>query len=98
MLSEQDERLSYFAAVGVNSYVTVQLSFLPESERRCTRTAARTFCPEFDSHMEVSCDLLMQKSNGETSSLAEQLEEASAVFTMWNRDNRKGLVDPFTPH
>ncbi|CAJ1065156.1 LOW QUALITY PROTEIN: C2 domain-containing protein 3 [Xyrichtys novacula] len=92
VLSEQDERLGYFAGVGVNSYVTVQLSFLPESERRSTRVAARSFCPEFDHHMEVSCNLLVQRSSGETCSLAEQLEEASAVFTVWNKDNRKGIT------
>ncbi|KAM6988093.1 C2 domain-containing protein 3 isoform 2-T2 [Tautogolabrus adspersus] len=92
VLSEQDDRFSYFAGVGVNSYVTVQLSFLPESGRRCTRVAARTFCPEFDHHMELSCDLLIQRSSGETRSLAEQLEEASAVFTVWNKDSRKGLM------
>ncbi|XP_026185547.1 C2 domain-containing protein 3 isoform X2 [Mastacembelus armatus] len=89
LLSKQDERFSYFAGVGVNTYVTVQLSFLSERERKCTRIAARTFCPEFDHHMEVSCDLLVQSSSGETCSLAEELEEASAVFTVWNRDNRK---------
>uniref|UniRef100_A0A3Q3GKW4 C2 domain containing 3 centriole elongation regulator n=1 Tax=Labrus bergylta TaxID=56723 RepID=A0A3Q3GKW4_9LABR len=87
VLSEQDDRFSYFAGVGVNSYVTVQLSFLPESDRRCTRVAARTFCPEFDHHVELSCDLLVQRSSGETRSLAEQLEEASAVFTVWNKDS-----------
>ncbi|XP_029027492.1 C2 domain-containing protein 3 isoform X2 [Betta splendens] len=89
VLSEQDQRFSYFADVGVNTYVTVQLSFLPDTEKRCTRIAARTFCPEFEHHMEVSCDLQIQKSSGETCSLAEQLEEASAVFTLWNKDNRK---------
>ncbi|KAM3616832.1 uncharacterized protein V6R79_024159 [Siganus canaliculatus] len=89
--SEQDEGLCYFASVGVNTYVTVQLSFLPERERRSTRVAAKTFSPEFDHHMEVSCDLLVQRSSGETCSLAEQLEEASAVFTIWNTDSRKVL-------
>uniref|UniRef100_A0A3P8SCK6 C2 domain containing 3 centriole elongation regulator n=1 Tax=Amphiprion percula TaxID=161767 RepID=A0A3P8SCK6_AMPPE len=89
VLSEQDERFSYFAGVGLNSFVTVQLSFLPDSERRCTCTASRSFCPEFKHHMEVSCDLLLQRSSGESSSLAEQLEKASAVCTVWNRDNRK---------
>ncbi|XP_059188005.1 C2 domain-containing protein 3 [Centropristis striata] len=89
VLSEKEERFSYFADVGVNSYVTVELSFLPETERRSTRIAARTFSPEFDHHMEVSCDLLFQRSGGETCSLAEQLDEASAVFTVWNRDSRK---------
>lgn len=92
VVSEQNERFSYFAGVGVNAYVTVQLSFLPENERRCTRIAARTFCPEFDHHMEASCDLLVQRSSGETCSLAEQLEEASAVFTIWNRESRKAVL------
>ncbi|KAM7412854.1 hypothetical protein PAMA_020305 [Pampus argenteus] len=91
VLSEQNERFSYFADVGVNTFVTIQLSFLPDREKRCTRIAARTFCPEFDHHMELSCDMLVQRSSGETCSLAEQLEEASAVFTVWNRDNRKAM-------
>ncbi|KAM4627594.1 C2 domain-containing protein 3 [Polymixia lowei] len=90
-VSAQDERLQYFAEVGVNAYVTVQLSFLPESERRSTRVAARTFCPELDFHAEVPCDLQLQRSSGETCSLAELLEEASAVFTVWNRDSRKAM-------
>ncbi|XP_030261591.1 C2 domain-containing protein 3 isoform X3 [Sparus aurata] len=92
VVSEQDERFSYFASVGVNAYITIQLSFLPESEKRSTRVAARTFCPDFDHHMEVSCDLLIQRSSGETCSLAEQLEEASAVFTVWNRESRKAVI------
>ncbi|XP_029374005.1 C2 domain-containing protein 3 isoform X3 [Echeneis naucrates] len=90
LLAEQEERFSYFANVGVNTYVMVQLPFLPESERS-TRISARTFCPEFDHHMEVSCDLLVQRSSGEVCSLAEQLDEASAVLTVWNRDNRKAM-------
>lgn len=53
--------------------------------------AARTFCPEFDHHMEVPCDLVRQCSSGEIRSLAEQLEEAFAVFTVWNRDSSKGF-------
>ncbi|KAM6933309.1 C2 domain-containing protein 3 [Xenentodon cancila] len=88
-IAEHDERFRNFVSVGVNPFVTVQLSFLPESEGRCTRTAARTFCPEFDHHMEVSCDLLLHMSSGETCSLAEQLDQASAVFTVWNKDSNK---------
>lgn len=76
----------------MNPFVTVHLSFLPDSERRCTRTVARTFCPDFDHHMEVTCDLLLHMSSGETCSLAEQLEQASAVFTVWNRDGQKGQL------
>lgn len=88
-VSEENDQLSYLMDVGVNPFITVRLSFLPESERRCTRAAAGTFCPEFDHHMEVTCDLLLHTSSGETCSLAEQLEQASAIFTVWNRDNRK---------
>lgn len=94
VVSEKDERFRYFVGVGVNTYVTVQLSFLPVNDRRSTRISARSFCPEFDHHMEVSCDLLALRSSGETCSLAELLEEASAVFTVWNKDNRKGLIFP----
>ncbi|TMS07832.1 C2 domain-containing protein 3 [Larimichthys crocea] len=83
VVSEKDERFRYFVGVGVNTYVTVQLSFLPVNDRRSTRISARSFCPEFDHHME--------RSSGETCSLAEQLEEASAVFTVWNKDNRKAV-------
>lgn len=56
-LSEQDETFQYYADVGVNVYVTAHLSFLPERERRSTRVAARTFCPEFDHHTEFPCEL-----------------------------------------
>ncbi|KAM9734096.1 C2 domain-containing protein 3 isoform 2-T2 [Menidia menidia] len=89
VLSEQDEKFNHFVGVGLNPFVTVQLSFLPESEIRYTRTTARTFCPEFDHHIEVSCDLQLHMSSGETYSLAEQLEQSDAVFTVWNRDDPK---------
>ncbi|XP_030008574.1 C2 domain-containing protein 3 isoform X2 [Sphaeramia orbicularis] len=91
VLSEQNQKFAYYAEVGVNSFVTIQLSFLPENEKRCTRVAARTFSPEFDHHTELCCDLLVQRSTGETSSLAEQLEQASAIFTVWNKESRKAM-------
>ena len=91
-MAKQDESLHYFANVGVNTYVSVQLSFLNDSEKRCTHAIARTFCPEFDYHTEVSCDLLQHRSSGETRSLAEELQEASAVFTLWNKDSHTGSV------
>ncbi|CAL8352802.1 unnamed protein product [Lota lota] len=91
-LAEKDERLRYFAGVGLNSYVTAQLSFLPDGERRSTRVVARSFCPEFEHHAEVPCDLDLQRSTGETCSLAEVLEQASALFTLWHRDSPKGVT------
>ncbi|KAJ8403874.1 hypothetical protein AAFF_G00347420 [Aldrovandia affinis] len=89
-LARRDEALQYHADVGVNAYVTAQLSFLPERERRTTRVVARSFCPEFDHHTEYPCNLLVQSAGGETCSLAELLDRATAVFTVCHRDSRKG--------
>lgn len=82
--------LRYFADAGVNAYVSLQLSFLSESERVCTRVVAGTFCPEFSHQVEVPCSLLMQREGAVTRSLAELLQDAEAVFTVYNRDHRKG--------
>ena len=89
-MAEQDERFRYFADVGPNCYVTAQLSFLPDGDGRSTRVVARSFCPEFEHHAEVPCDLDLQRSTGETRSLAEVLEQGSARFTLWHRDSPKG--------
>ncbi|XP_051933692.1 C2 domain-containing protein 3 [Hippocampus zosterae] len=91
-VARRDESYDYFAGVGVNSYVSVRLSFLPDDEATRTRVAARTFCPEFEHRAEVRCHALVRQSGGEICSLAEQLAEAWAVFTVWNQDNRKGLT------
>ncbi|XP_061072728.1 C2 domain-containing protein 3 [Conger conger] len=90
MLARRDESLRYHADVGVNAYVTAQLSFLPERERRSTRVVARSFCPEFDHHTEFPCNLLVQSGGGGSRSLAELLEGANAVFTVCHRSSRKG--------
>lgn len=82
--------LRYFADAGLNAYVSLRLSFLPESERVCTRVVAGTFCPEFGHQVEVPCSLLVQKEGAVTRSLAELLQDAEAVFTVHNRDHRKG--------
>ncbi|CAL8362296.1 unnamed protein product [Merluccius merluccius] len=94
VLTEKDERFRYFADVGPNSYVTAQLSFLPDGECRSTRVVARSFCPEFEHHAEVPCDLALQRSSGETCSLAEVLQQASALFTLWHRDGPKVVTTP----
>ncbi|XP_060744293.1 C2 domain-containing protein 3 isoform X1 [Tachysurus vachellii] len=81
--------LKYYSEVGVNSFVTLQLSFLPEKEIRTTRITARSFCPQFEHHTEFCCQLLVQRDSGESVSLAEVLQEAMAIFTVYNRDGRK---------
>ncbi|KAK6486427.1 C2 domain-containing protein 3-like [Huso huso] len=83
--AERDRSFQYHADVGVNTTVSMQLSFLPESEKRMTRVVARTFCPEFDHHTEFSCNLVIQRSSGETCSLAELLQAAEATFTLYHR-------------
>ncbi|MBN3277302.1 C2CD3 protein, partial [Polyodon spathula] len=82
--AERDRSFQYHADVGVNTSVSMQLSFLPESEKRTTRVVARTFCPEFDHHTEFSCNLVIQRSSGETCSLAELLQAAEATFTLYH--------------
>ncbi|XP_050985024.1 LOW QUALITY PROTEIN: C2 domain-containing protein 3 [Labeo rohita] len=88
-LADIDNSLQYYSEVGLNSFITMQLSFLPDSEIRSTRVAARSFCPEFEHHAEFCCNLLVQRDSGESVSLAELLQEAVAVFTIYNRDTRK---------
>ncbi|XP_037402613.1 C2 domain-containing protein 3 isoform X3 [Pygocentrus nattereri] len=87
--------LQYYSEVGVNSFVTVQLSLLSERESRSTRVAGKSFCPDFEHHAEFCCQLLVQRDTGESVSLAELLQEAAAVFTVYNRDMRK--VDTSRP-
>ncbi|KAL4647791.1 C2 domain-containing protein 3 [Arapaima gigas] len=86
---KNDERFQYYSNVGVNSYVAVELSFLPESKRRSTRVVARSFCPEFQHHMEFPCSLLTHKVYGETRSLAELLDSATVVFTVYHREGHR---------
>ncbi|XP_059370695.1 C2 domain-containing protein 3 [Carassius carassius] len=88
-LADADGSLLYYSEVGLNSFITVQLSFLPDSEVRSTHVVARSFCPEFEHHAEFCCNLLVQRDSGESVSLAELLQEAVAVFTIYNRDTRK---------
>ncbi|XP_051963603.1 C2 domain-containing protein 3-like [Xyrauchen texanus] len=92
VLADTDSALQYYSEVGVNSFVTMQLPFLPDSEVRSTRVAARSFCPVFEHHTEFCCNLLVQRESGESVSLAELLQDAVAVFTIYNRDTRK-VVD-----
>uniref|UniRef100_W5K8W3 C2 domain containing 3 centriole elongation regulator n=1 Tax=Astyanax mexicanus TaxID=7994 RepID=W5K8W3_ASTMX len=83
--------LQYYSEVGVNCFVTIQLSLLSERESRSTRVVARSFSPEFEYHAEFCCQMLVQRDTGESVSLVELLEDAVAVFTVYNRDTRKGV-------
>uniref|UniRef100_A0A8C5MD99 C2 domain containing 3 centriole elongation regulator n=1 Tax=Leptobrachium leishanense TaxID=445787 RepID=A0A8C5MD99_9ANUR len=97
-----DPSFQYSADVGVNAYITIHPSFLPEAERRITRTVARTFYPEFDHHSEFPCSLVIQRSSGEASSLAEIMNFSEIMFYVFHqnpasrsqpaRDHQLGVV------
>uniref|UniRef100_UPI00398E78CE C2 domain-containing protein 3 n=1 Tax=Pristiophorus japonicus TaxID=55135 RepID=UPI00398E78CE len=85
--AERNHSLQYQSEVGVNTYITIHISFLLENEKRRTKVVARTFCPEFDHYSEFPCNLIIQKSSGESFSLAELLESSEAVFTIYHQSN-----------
>ncbi|XP_075119108.1 C2 domain-containing protein 3 [Leptodactylus fuscus] len=81
-LAQQDPSFQHSADVGVNAFIIIRPSFLPEIEVRNTRTIARSFCPEFDHHSEFPCHLVTQRSSGEACSLAETLRSSEVVFSV----------------
>ncbi|NWZ27187.1 C2CD3 protein, partial [Asarcornis scutulata] len=89
-VAEKNPSVQYYASVGVNAYVSVHLSFLPETERRNTQAVARSFCPEFEHHMEFPCNLIVQKSSGEASCLGELLQSANIVFSVYHQSVKSG--------
>ncbi|XP_030332685.1 C2 domain-containing protein 3-like isoform X5 [Strigops habroptila] len=95
-VAQKNPSLQYYAGVGVNAYVSVHLSFLPEAERRHTRAVACTFCPEFEHHIEFPCNLIIQKSSGEASCLGELLQSADIIFSIYHQST-KSATDRLAP-
>ncbi|XP_042648689.1 C2 domain-containing protein 3 isoform X3 [Tyto alba] len=87
-VAQKNPSVQYYAGVGVNAYVSVHLSFLPEAETHITRAVACTFCPEFEHHIEFPCNLIIQKSSGEASSLGEILQSANIVFFIYHQSTK----------
>ena len=50
-----------------------------------TRTVARSFCPEFNYHLDFPCPLLWTDADTDALSLAEILQYAEAVFEIWHQ-------------
>ncbi|NWV67862.1 C2CD3 protein, partial [Malurus elegans] len=94
-VAQKNPSVQYYAGVGVNTYVCVLLSFLPQAHTRNTRAVPCTFCPEFEHHMEFLCNLIIQKGSGETSSLGELLQSASIVFSIYHQST-KSATDKLT--
>ncbi|XP_029457966.1 C2 domain-containing protein 3 isoform X2 [Rhinatrema bivittatum] len=97
VVAEHDPSFQYIADVGVNAYVSMHLSFLPNDQKRSTRAVARTFCPEFDHHTEFLCNLVIQRSSGEVCSLAELLQFAEVVFFIYHQSIQTGTGTTGTP-
>uniref|UniRef100_A0A8B9LJA0 C2 domain-containing protein n=1 Tax=Astyanax mexicanus TaxID=7994 RepID=A0A8B9LJA0_ASTMX len=76
--------LQYYSEVGVNCFVTIQLSLLSERESRSTRVVARSFSPEFEYHAEFCCQMLVQRDTGESVSLVELLEDSVFILLLCN--------------
>lgn len=54
-------------------------------DERITRTVARTFAPEFASHVDFPCPLLWTEPGSDALSLAEILESAEVRFEIWHQ-------------
>ncbi|NXR18419.1 C2CD3 protein, partial [Cinclus mexicanus] len=87
-VAQRNPSVQYYSGVGVNAYVCVLLSFLPQAQTRSTPAVPCTFCPEFEHHLEFICDLIAQKSTGEASSLGELLQSASIVFSIYHQTTK----------
>ncbi|NWW21111.1 C2CD3 protein, partial [Falcunculus frontatus] len=87
-VARKNPSVQYYAGVGVNTYVCVLLSFLPQAQPRSTRAVPCTFCPEFEHRLEFLCDLVIQKSSGEASSLGELLQSASISFSVYHQSTK----------
>ncbi|NXB11281.1 C2CD3 protein, partial [Cnemophilus loriae] len=87
-VAQKNPSVQYYAGVGVNAYVCVLLSFLPQAQTRSTRAVPCTFCPEFEHHVEFLCNLIIQKSTGEASSLGELLQSASIFFSIYHQSTK----------
>ncbi|NWS17998.1 C2CD3 protein, partial [Pachyramphus minor] len=87
-VAQKNPAVQYYAGVGVNSYVSVLLSFLPETEAQTTQAVACTFCPEFEYHVEFLCNLIIQKSSGESSSLGELLQSGNIIFSIYHQSTK----------
>ncbi|NWT01405.1 C2CD3 protein, partial [Mionectes macconnelli] len=87
-VAQKNPAVQYYAGVGVNSYVSVLLSFLPEAETQATQAVAGTFCPEFEHHVEFLCNPIVQKSSGESSSLGELLQSGNIIFSIYHQSTK----------
>ncbi|NXA65660.1 C2CD3 protein, partial [Mohoua ochrocephala] len=85
-VARKNPSVQYYAGVGVNAYVCVLLPFVPPA--RSTPAVPCAFCPQFQQHEEFLCNLIVQKSTGEASSLGELLHSASIFFSIYHQSTK----------
>ncbi|KAJ8027861.1 C2 domain-containing protein 3 [Holothuria leucospilota] len=90
-LARYHSELQFASDVGVNTFATVGLTFLPKEEVKKSRTIARSFSPELSHQVDFSCPLVLH-SEGEVGdmleqevSLAEVLETADMEVKLWHQ-------------
>ncbi|XP_071847987.1 C2 domain-containing protein 3-like isoform X2 [Apostichopus japonicus] len=90
-LARYQPSLQYASDVGVNTFVTVHVSFLPKEEMKRSGAIARSFSPELSHHMDFSCPLILSTEGQRTESmenelsLAEVLEMAELEVKVWHQ-------------
>ncbi|NXD27698.1 C2CD3 protein, partial [Spelaeornis formosus] len=87
-VAQKNPSIQYCAGLGVNAYVRVLPSFLPQAQVCSTRAVPCSFCPEFEHHTEFLCELITHKSSGEASSLGELLQSASIFCTIYHQSTK----------
>jgi len=59
--------------------------FVGCKDERITRTVARTFAPEYASHVDFPCPVLWTEPGSDALSLAEILESAEVRLEVWHQ-------------
>ncbi|XP_076810068.1 C2 domain-containing protein 3-like isoform X2 [Clavelina lepadiformis] len=80
-----DSELEYCAGVGVNSYVVVKPSFLPQDKPHETRCVARTFTPDYNHHFELSCPVVSYHESVTPIGLSELLADGCIEIEIWHK-------------
>jgi len=75
----------YYTTVNWLIHVRYVLVMSLYKDERITRTVARTFAPEFASHVDFPCPLLWTEPGSDALSLAEILETAEVRFEIWHQ-------------
>ncbi|XP_077975258.1 C2 domain-containing protein 3-like isoform X1 [Styela clava] len=80
-----DGDLKNCADIGVNTYVEIKPSFLPDEETRRSRIVVQSFVPEYQHHLEIACPLVSFHQDITPISLAELMISGEIELSVWHR-------------